>query len=180
MTMTSTYGPVLRQHLPPGPALEAPDGSQLAALLDGIGTSYDQWATIADALLQEFDPRTTTDLLSDWETAYGLPGSNPSPPATIAARRQALYARQQAGQPPTPAFFIALCATLGYTATITAPYTWSSCNGECEMSCDPGLPGNAYVWQINATSQGAAQDASLNWLVSQYVPSSTYLIWHLV
>ena len=168
--MTTKYGPVLRQLLPPGPAFTAPDDSEFADLLDGMAEVFDDFAELADALLEEFDPTTTTDLLADWERLYGLPGDNPSPPSSTADRRTALAAKMLGYDDPTQAAFVALALTLGYASTITQrQYPIMRCNSLCNavLYTDPW----AFVWTM--TQDTAALNTTLEWLIESMSPAHT-------
>lgn len=65
-------------------------------------------------LVDEFDPRTTSEVLPDWERVLGLPEC--STPTTKAARVAAVVAKLQAvlGHDQTEAFWIALAEGLGF------------------------------------------------------------------
>ncbi len=72
----------------------------------------------ATAIVNEADPRTTAELLPEWERDVGLPDPCVEAAQTIAERRQALVGRLVAGGGPTPAFFRQLAAALGVEVTI--------------------------------------------------------------
>ena len=167
----TVYGNALRQLLPPGAPFAAPTGSQLYELTEGSAVVFDNFVELADNLLNEFDPRTAMDFLSDWERVYDLPGTNPSPPATIAGRQAALLAKAQGYGNPTPAYFIALAAALGYTATIT---TYAGQLFTCDSACNASVYGDAWMssWVLNASSIPAT-DATLRWLITSLAPAHT-------
>lgn len=79
----------------------------------------------ADQLLNEADPLTTAELLTDWERVTALPDSCVTVEQTTAQRRDALVAKLTSVGGQTPAYFISLAATLGYTISITEykPFT---------------------------------------------------------
>jgi uncharacterized protein YmfQ (DUF2313 family) len=185
--LNMSYGDILRQHLPQGPAWAALDGGELKNFLDGLGETFEQAKLRFLDLLEEFDPRTTTDLLPDWERVYGLPGDNPSPPTTLADRRAALWAKMLGYSDPTPAYFISLAAALGYTATITQRvYPVCVCNSPGTLTNSPASGCTsllyddpwAFVWTINATSQPTV-DATLEWLVRSIAPDHTLVTFNL-
>ena len=67
------YAEVLAQLAPPGVAFNSDPESNIAKLLAGMGDEFDRvYARIQD-LIDESDPRTTFELLAEWESAYGLP-----------------------------------------------------------------------------------------------------------
>jgi len=168
----TTYGNVLRSLLPPGPAWSAETGSELMNLLDALGDSLAVVDARALALLEEFDPRTTTELLADWERVFGLPGTNPTPPATVAGRRLALWTRMLGYGDPAPAFFETLAATLGYLAIVTyARYPVHVSGSPCgAILYDRRW---AFLWTMHRLA--GALDASLTWLAGTVTPAHTQL-----
>lgn len=79
-------------------------------------------------LVEEADPRTTAELLADWERVAGLP--DPCVAAlginqTTAQRRAALVAKLTTIGGQSAAYYIALAARLGYTITITEYKTFT-------------------------------------------------------
>jgi len=76
----------------------------------------------ADLLEIESDPRTTTELLPDWERNWGLPDPCMQDPQTIEARRIALVQRMtlQGGQ--SRQFLINIAGQIGYTITGITEY----------------------------------------------------------
>lgn len=137
----------LQALLPPGPAWPRDLQSLLSEILDAFAEEYSLVDQRIEDLLDEADPRTTLELLSDWERVAGLPDTCTGPLSSVAARRDALVARltQLGGQ--SRQYFIDLAAALGYTITITEfrPYTVGSqvndplCSEEWR-----------FVWQVNA------------------------------
>ena len=73
----------------------------------------------ADLLEIESDPRTTVELLPDWERAFGLPDPCYEAPQTIGQRQLALVMRMTMLGAQSREFFIGVAALLGYTITIT-------------------------------------------------------------
>lgn len=79
-------------------------------------------------LVEEADPRTTTELLADWERVAGLPDSCVvayGVTQTAAQRRDALVAKLTTIGGQSAAYYIALAARLGYTITITEHKTFT-------------------------------------------------------
>jgi uncharacterized protein YmfQ (DUF2313 family) len=73
----------------------------------------------ADLLEIESDPRTTVELLPDWERNWGLPDPCYSAPQTIGQRQLALVMRMTMLGGQSREFFINVAAQIGYTITIT-------------------------------------------------------------
>ncbi len=98
-------------------------------------------------LEDEADPRTTVELLPDYERVFGLPDPDAPAPVGLEARQQALTAKWASKGGQSRQFFIDLAARLGYAITIMEyrPFT-------CESTCiTPVYEDDArYLWQINA------------------------------
>lgn len=120
------YVGALAALLPTGPAWPRDSDSALMKLIDGMAQ---QWGRVdaraADLLEQEADPRTTYELIDDWERNWGLPDPCFAGAHTISERRVILieWMTLQGGQ--SRAFFIAMAARIGYAITITeySPFT---------------------------------------------------------
>jgi uncharacterized protein YmfQ (DUF2313 family) len=72
----------------------------------------------ADLLERESDPRTTMELLPDWERNWGLPDPCYQEPLTIGDRQKALVQRMTIIGAQSRQFFIDTAAFIGYTITI--------------------------------------------------------------
>ena len=102
------------QLLPPGPAWGVADSADASGLIDGLSQEFGRLQAAADGLIDEADPRTTYQLLPDFNRIFGL-----SSAATIAQQRLALQAQMTAQGGQTDAYFVALAATAGYSITIS-------------------------------------------------------------
>lgn len=108
-------------------------------------------ARAADLLVTETDPRTTTELLPDWERNFGLPDPClPYPPNTIPDRQRALVARMTMRGAQDRNFFTALAAELGQSINIHeyAPYMCGV--SRCGDTRSPlyGADSAHYRWQL--------------------------------
>jgi uncharacterized protein YmfQ (DUF2313 family) len=113
------YRDHLKALLPPGRALPRERGSNLDALLDALAQELARLDARAERLPVEAVPSTTTELLSDWEAAAGLPDNcSGSLPETQQGRRNDLVSKlvSQGGQ--SAAYFIELAAALGFEVEI--------------------------------------------------------------
>jgi len=138
--------------LPHGPAWSVEDSNFASQLLNGFAQELARIQARADALIDEADPRSSYELLSDLERNFGLPtdcmaGIDQS----LQQRRNALVSQMVSVGGQSRAYFIALAAAAGFTITITEfrPFTVG-------MTVADPLYGAewAYAWQVNA--QGAA------------------------
>lgn len=126
-----------------------PNGDAISAEIGAEGSALDTALSSAMGLLLEADSRQAVLMLPDWERVAGLPDSCLAGAAqSTAERRAALVARLTTLGGQSPAYFIALAASLGYAVTITEfrPFTVSSA---------VSMPINSeqwrFVWQVNST-----------------------------
>jgi len=99
-------------------------------------------------LLRELDPRTTVELLTDWETALGLPDACVPAGQTIQQRRSAVVAKYTSLGGQSRQFYIDLAAALGYTITITE---FRPFRAGISVAGDPLTNGDwIFAWQVNA------------------------------
>jgi len=134
--------------LPAGPAWSVEDSADAAKLLDAWSQEFARVQSRIDALIEEADPRTTYEMLSDWEREFGLPtdcmaGIDQS----LQQRRKALVSQMIGTGGQSRAYFIALAAAAGFTITITEfkPYTVGMTVADPLYGMDW-----AYAWQVNA------------------------------
>lgn len=114
MMSAADYQAQLHALLPTGPAWPREAGTVLD---DELAAEAEELARLdrrAHELIEETDPRTAYELLGDWERVLGLPDPCTAAATTIAARQLACWRKLafQAGQ--TPAFYIALAASIGF------------------------------------------------------------------
>lgn len=141
------YARQLLQLLPRGAAWEVEPQDVRWRLLLGIAEEFARVDARAGVLVDEADPRTTSELLTDWERVFGLPDPCVGSDLTLAQRRAALLARYTGLGGQTPAYFVGVAAALGYTVTITEfrPYSVND-SVDTPLYDDPW----AYAWQVNA------------------------------
>ncbi|GJE45378.1 YmfQ family protein [Methylobacterium soli] len=128
------YAEALAALLPVGAAWPRDPKSTLMGLVSGLGQI---WGGVdgraADLLEIETDPRFTTELLSEWERAFGLPDTCTVVPTTVEARRDALLAKMTALGGQSRAYFYGLAAALGYQVKIVE---WSPYQGGVSRAGD--------------------------------------------
>ncbi len=148
MGMTAAdYLAQLQALLPQGPAWPRESSANLTKLLRAMADEFVRIDGRASQLLEETDPRTTLELLADWERVAGLPDSCVTASQTTAQRRAALHARLTTLGGQSAAYFIALAESLGYTVTITEFHLHT-------VEDDVDYPLYAapwqFAWQVNA------------------------------
>lgn len=108
------YARQLKQLLPRGSLWNLAPESWLSKLLLGLADELARIDARAQDLLNEWDPRTATETLDDWERVFGV-----TPPSAVAAdRRIAIAAAVTARGGSTPAYFVAVATALGFAATV--------------------------------------------------------------
>jgi uncharacterized protein YmfQ (DUF2313 family) len=105
----------LQDFLPPGIAWTRDPDAVLTALLDALASEFARIDLRGRQLLDEADPGTTTEMITDWEREVGLPDPCIGALAdTLEARRAAVVQRLTARGGASIAYFTAIAAALGY------------------------------------------------------------------
>jgi uncharacterized protein YmfQ (DUF2313 family) len=104
--------------LPPGVAWNRTPSSNLYKLATALAEEICRVEARAMELLVESDPRTTVELLEDWERILGLPGECVDLASTIQERQANVVAKLISRTAQTKAYYVSLAATLGYTITV--------------------------------------------------------------
>lgn len=168
--VSDDYKRVVPQFLPLGLAWKVKPGGTMDKLHCALAKEPSRVEFRGLNVLEEFDPRTSQELLEDWERVLGLPDPCDDDPSTVLADRQeAAHAKLTARDEVNESFFIELADDLGYPgATIRqehAPF-------ECGISdCGDALQGWqghwTYTWTLillNSTDN----DKTLQCLVRLY------------
>jgi uncharacterized protein YmfQ (DUF2313 family) len=151
--------------LPQGAAWRTPDGAAfeeksllggfLRSLTGALAATYRKLAGIT----LESTAVTLVDSLAEWEHDLGLPDPCLDEDMTTALRRRAAVAKVRHRGTVTPADFVALAATLGYTISIKEPKPFSfggSAFGGTDQMIGGTLPGNAIQFHFVVTVEGVA------------------------
>jgi len=146
---TEEYASLLKNLLPPGVAFPREPGTDLERVLLGCAVEFSRIEARADQLAIDVNPQDTTELLSDWERAAGLPDKCSGVlETTIQGRRNALVAKLSSTGGQSIEYFISVAEALGYTITITTfdPFRVGV------SSVGQALTNGAwqYAWQISA------------------------------
>lgn len=114
----AAYARQMAQLLPRGPAWNfAPDGP-FAQLLLALGAEFARIDTRSLDLIEEADPRTTLEMLPDWERVAGLPDTCTGAPDEVSERQAALHQKIAGLGGQNRAAFIEIAARLGYQTEI--------------------------------------------------------------
>lgn len=143
----TNYLRLLQSLLPKGLIWNRQEGSTLTNLLLAMSDELARIDARSDVLLTESDPRTTNELLTDWEKEYGLPDDCFAPGQSVNQRKNNVFSRLITVGQQNKEYFIELAAALGFTVTITEfrPF-WM---GIGAMGDGVGEVVNIFHWQIN-------------------------------
>lgn len=144
---TDDYLQQLQALLPQGPAWSREADAVLTKLLTAFSEEFARVDSRIDGLVNEADPRTTNELLADWERVAGLPDLCTGIPETISLRRELLVSKLTNVGGQSRQFFIDLAAKLGYTITITEFKRFRVTSRVNEVLNDSDW---AYAWRVNA------------------------------
>jgi uncharacterized protein YmfQ (DUF2313 family) len=114
----AAYLDQLQQLLPPGAAWPRDPDAVLTRVLDAEAEELARVDGRAADLLEEADPRTTLELLPDWERVTGLPDQCLPAGTSLVERREAVVARLTGLGGQSVAFFMQLAAVFGYAVEI--------------------------------------------------------------
>jgi uncharacterized protein YmfQ (DUF2313 family) len=134
--------------LPRGFAWALAPAAWLTRLLSGLSPEFARIHGRVLDLIRESDPRTTVEMLQEWERALGLPDNCSSTLApTLQARRDYVLTRLVSLGGQSRAYYIAVAARLGYAISIEEfrPF-------QCGRSqCGDALNSQdwIWVWQVN-------------------------------
>jgi len=136
------YASLIEGLTPKGPAwqedkLRAIWGIELARLDVRIWT-----------LLEESDPRTTTEMLPDWERVLGLPDDcMVSLPLSINERRLIAWQRLTEIGGQSRAYFIELARRFGEPGATISEFRQMTCNDNCNDALYSQA--DEFVWRVN-------------------------------
>lgn len=145
MSKFDRYRDLLIRLFPKGKLWQFNEGTENYKLLDAFGMELSRVDDRAEKLLKEQDPRTTIELLPEWEKEFGLPDECSVIGQDIAERRTNLVSKVLAQGGQSEAYFIDLFANQGITITIS--YREPS---YVPMSIPGYVTGNAYkyIWYV--------------------------------
>lgn len=149
--------------LPRGKAWPRSRDARMTKILQANADGFARVDRRVDDLIEEADPRTTSELLSDWEEVAGLPD-----PCVVASgatqtkeqRRAALVAKLTAQGGQSRQFFIDLAAALGFPGATVDEYRPFKCNSKCDDAL--WTEDDRFAWKINLPSTGGVFTMNCN------------------
>lgn len=118
MRTIEQYRSLILNLLPRGLAWARERGFNMRDMIDAIAEEFYRIDLRADQALLEGDPRTTTEMLEEWEAMVGIPDECAPPALTLERRRADVIARLTMRGSLNKQFYIDFAAYLGYTITI--------------------------------------------------------------
>lgn len=118
------YREQLQALLPRGSAWPRDAGAVLTQVLDGMAQEFARVDVRVDNLLDEVDPRTTFELLTDYERVHGLPDPCVTDALTIDQRRNALVSKFSGLGGQSTAYFLSMLERLGYVSSRWTRLAW--------------------------------------------------------
>lgn len=186
----NSYLILLLSLLPNGFAWAKESGSYLYLLMLSMAQEFSRIDARGVRLIEESDPRTTTELLSDWERVCGLPDECSQAAQTIQQRREAVIAKLTMQGSLSRQFFIDQAAALGYEVTITEfrPFRAGRSSAGDALTNGPWR----FTWRVNSAEntirsfQAGANSAGdpltlwgneiLECVISKLAPSETVVL----
>lgn len=149
------YAQQARQLLPRGLIWAIRSGTTYAQFLEGVATEFARLETRAAELEFESDPRTTTELLIEWERNLGIPGNCGSLGSTTIIRRAVAAAKlaSQGGQ--SREYFIGVALQLGWAIQIEE-HCPPGIGSPCNWGAGRGLAGAGWPWTWTVHAPPAA------------------------
>lgn len=164
------YGHQATDLLPHGPAWE---GSRFRNFVAESVRELSRVEWRARRLIEESDPRTTQELLTEWERFAGLPDCGATP-GTVAERQAVLAAKLTRKLSPTPQAFIDIAEGLGYTGVVIRP------EGDpftCVSDCIDSLYGGQWIHTFTiVVDASSANDAALECMARALAPAHTTVL----
>lgn len=168
MDRTPSYLQMLQGLLPSGQAWNREPDSNLTVTLSIMASEFSKIHSRADDLINEADPRSTSEMLEDWESVAGLPDTCTGAEDTIQERRHALTNKitSQGGQ--SRAYFLGIAENLGYDITIEEFRPFVCGLSECGLG---QLSEGQFITTYGITDQ---EDIRFNWKVAVLGPRVTW------
>lgn len=118
------YREQLQALLPSGAAWPRNQGAILTATLDALAQELARVDVRMGDLLNEADPRTTNELLTEWERSRGLPDPCVTGPLTSDQRRNNLVAKVTNLGGQSPMYFLLVAERLGFVSNKWTRLAW--------------------------------------------------------
>lgn len=152
------YAAQLGKLLPRGAAWTFPVDGTFAGLLLALADEMARADARGVDLFEEMDPRTTQELLADWERVAGLPDSCTGAPDSTAERQAALHQKLTSTGGQNAVFYTDVAAKLGYVIEIEE-------HRPCAIGMPCDVPINdqdwAFAWTVHVQPPEGWYDSSM-------------------
>lgn len=152
----AAYAEALARLMPRGRVWPEAGGRVWGELLAALAPELRRTDARTAKLIEEADPRTTTEGLEDWERVLGLPDPCSPGDATFTERRDAVAALLRMEGGASPAYFIGLAAALGHPVTITEhrPFICGLSPSGHQAAARPiGSPLMRFWWRVTVANR---------------------------
>lgn len=148
---TEHYLRQLQALLPLGDAWTREEEATLTQFLYALAEEFARIdGRVEDLVVNENDPRTTIEMLSDWERAFGLPDACTEAADTVAERHNVLHEKVTRIGDQSRQYFIDVAARVGYIITITEFDTFNA--GDHAGDTVNGQNWR-FAWRVNAPEE---------------------------
>lgn len=178
----AAYGRALKKLLPPGRIWRLTSESVLSKLFHGFGDELARVEQRGRDFIEETDPRTATETLSDWEQMLGLPDEDVQEiPTTDGERQTAIVQKLLRTGGQSPAYFEGLALACGWVVFVVEGY------GETVARCgtaECGDPMNgtawAFVWRVDVDEvlPNALSSDELERVIQRVAPAHTIVFFN--
>lgn len=176
MSTVGKFHQALAHLLPTGWAWPRDPDSVLMCVLRGMAGAFGELHDYTDATAADWQPHRTVRRMAEWEEAVGLPDTCGAAEQTEEARRAVLLARLRGptlaysdSSPAAPGAIEAVCAALGYTATVHYNLPFRVGRNRCGQRLGH-LDGRLYV-TVTAEAPSAVSHAALECCLARIVPA---------
>jgi len=159
--------------------------TRLARFIAGLSEELARHHNRALDLIEELDPRTTVDMLDNWEELLGLPDPcvpESLQPSTTAERQEAVHAAWTAAGGQSASYFEGVADTQlgvapGTCEVVELQYTpFRTSVNRCGDRLN--VHGSQFIWTLKApAATSAAKRAQLECLIDRLKPSHT-VVWY--
>ena len=152
--MSADYLSQLLALQPPGAALPREPESVWVRLLAALADGFERVDARSNDLVRESDPRSSIELITDWERVCGLPGECAADDsvASLQGRRAAVVNALTRVGGQTPAFFKRLAAIAGVEIEITEYRPFVAGLSRCGAPLS-GLEDVRFCWTVTVRGQ---------------------------
>ena len=161
------------------------DGTRLYHVIEGLAEGFVRLHNKGLDLIEEMDPRTSTDMLENWEELLGLPDpclAEADWPVGVAERRAAAHAAYIATGGQSATYFEDIAeALLGTNVNINELFWLPFRVNVGRMGDRINMGGSQFIWEIEAAAATPAnKQAQLECIINRLKPSHTLAIFSYV